>query len=180
MTQPARSTRSAADRPRARPRPDPNVGILLREPFLAFSAELLRRLNDVGHPDLRTSHLVVFQHIDPDGSRVTDLAAKAQMTKPSMTYLVESLEAAGYLDRVPDPTDGRARLVRLTALGWQEVEDALDIIADLEAELGAQLGRGRMQTLRRLLADLAGTTAAWRSPTPPDTRGAHHTGGERG
>ena len=152
------------------PRPDPNLAILLREPFLAFISELLRRLHGAGYDDLRIAHLVVFQHIDPEGSRITELAAKAQMAKPSMAYLVEHLEEAGYLERGPDPTDGRARLVRLTARGWQEVEDALDIIAEMEAELASALGRRRMVTLRRLLGELATLVAPWRSSkTDTDT-----------
>jgi len=144
------------------PRPDPNIGMLFREPYLAFSAELLRRLNALGHRELRAAHLVVFQHIDPAGSRLTDLAARAQMTKPSMAYLVEHLEKSGYVTRVPDPTDGRARLVRLTARGWEEIEDALDIIAGLEEELGAALGAARLGTLRELLHEAAAFTSAWR------------------
>lgn len=144
-------------------RPDPNLAILLREPFLAFIAELLRRLHDAGYDDLRIAHLVVFQHIDPEGSRLTDLAAKAQMTKPSMSYLVEHLEETGYLERLPDPTDGRARLVRLTDRGWQEVEDALDIIAGMEAELASALRPERMASLRRLLTALGTITAPWRT-----------------
>lgn len=148
--------------PVADPRPDPNIGILLREPYLAFSAELLRRLNTLGHKELRAAHLVVFQHIDPAGSRLTDLAAKAQMTKPSMAYLVDHLEASGYVTREPDPTDGRSRLVRLTDRGWEQINDALDVIADLEAELAAALGADRMRTLRELLRDTGAFTVAWR------------------
>lgn len=144
-------------------RPDPNVAILLREPFLSFIAELQHRLHDAGYDDLRTSHLVVFQHIDPEGSRVTELAAKAQMAKPSMSYLVEYLEAAGYLERVPDPSDGRARLVQLTARGWHQVEDALDIIAGMEAELASAIRPERMASLRRLLTTLGTITAPWRA-----------------
>ncbi|MDQ3891335.1 MAG: MarR family winged helix-turn-helix transcriptional regulator [Actinomycetota bacterium] len=163
---PGSSSRRAGGVPGA-DRPDPNLAILLREPFLAFIAELLRRLHDAGYDDLRIAHLVVFQHIDPEGSRVTDLAAKAQMAKPSMSYLVEHLEEAGYLERHPDPTDGRARLVRLTARGWQEVADALDIIAGMEAELATALQPERMATLRSLLTALGTITAPWRTGEGP-------------
>ena len=152
-----------ADRAPRRVRPDPNVAILLREPFLAFIAELFRRLQEAGYGDLRISHLVVFQHIDPAGSRVTELAAKAQMTKPSMAYLVEYLEGAGYLERRPDPSDGRARLIHLTDRGWKQIEDALDIIADMEAELAAALRPGQLATLRRLLTSLGAIAARWRN-----------------
>ena len=138
------------------------MAILLREPFLTFIAELFRRLQEAGYGDLRISHLVVFQHIDPAGSRLTELAAKAQMTKPSMGYLVEYLEAAGYVERLPDPSDGRARLVHLTERGWKQIEDALDIIADMEAELAAAMRPGQLATLRRLLIALGAIAARWR------------------
>lgn len=155
-------TRPKAARPiPAADRPDPNLGILLREPFFAFSAEVLARLHVAGYSDLRAAHLVVFQHIDPNGSRVTDLAARAQMTKPSMAYLVSHLEQNGYLERAPDPTDGRARLVRLTERGWREVEDALDIIATMEVELADSLGPAKLATLRRLLTELHARTERW-------------------
>ncbi|HEX6418091.1 MAG TPA: MarR family winged helix-turn-helix transcriptional regulator [Acidimicrobiales bacterium] len=144
-----------------RPRPDPNLGVLLREPFLAFSAQVLARLRAAGHTDLRAAHLVVFQHIDPRGSRITDLAAKAQMTKPSMGYLVDHLERCGYLRRTADPADGRARIVELTDRGWREVDDALEIIADMERELAASMGDDKLATLRRLLTELHDATGRW-------------------
>lgn len=135
-------------------RPDPNLGILLRNPYLEFSSQLLDHLRTVGYDDLRPSHLVVFQHIDPTGSRITDLAQRAQMTKPSISYLVEQLEARGYLERTDDPRDGRARLVHLTPRGWSQITEALDHLASMEAELTTALGPRRMSTLRRLLQEL--------------------------
>ena len=154
-------SRAAID---ASARPDPNVAILLREPFRGFISELLRRLHRAGYTDLRVAHLAVFQHIDPAGSRITDLAAKAQVAKPSMSYLVEHLEQAGYVTRVPDPGDGRARLIQLTPRGWKQIEDALEIIVGMESELAAGLGPRRMAALRDLLADLGSITAYWRGP----------------
>lgn len=159
LPQPTGAGQAASVRPS---RLDPNVAILLREPFLAFIAELLRRLHDAGYDDLRVAHLVVFQHIDPAGSRITELAAKAQMTKPSMAYLVEHLEQTGYVGRVPDPRDRRARLVQLTTRGWQQIEDALDIIAGMEVELAAAIGPGQMATLRQILTTLGTVTSDWR------------------
>ena len=67
--------------------------------------------------------------ISPHGSRVSDLAAQARVTKQSAAFLVEQLEAAGYVERVPDPTDGRARLVRLTTRARRVAE-----VADAEVE----------------------------------------------
>lgn len=143
-------------------RPDPNIAILLREPFFAFIEDLLRRLHAAGYADLRVAHLPVFQHLDPAGSRITDLAAKAQLAKPSMGYLVQYLEEKGYVQRVADPTDGRAQLVQPTARGLRQFEDALDIIAEMEAELAAELGPRQMATLRKTLTSLGAITSAWR------------------
>ncbi len=148
-------------------RPDPPLPNLLRDPFLAFTAELLRRLHLAGYDDLRFSHLVVFQHIDPAGSRITELAAKAQMTKPSMGYLVRYLEQTGYVEREPDPTDGRAQLIQLTARGWQQIEDALNILADMESEVSTHLPTGGIQALRDLLHELGTATEPWHTGAPP-------------
>src|SRR5690606_21178457 len=63
--------------------PAPTLAAPLSNPYLAFSAQLLDPLPPVGSADPRPAHPVVFQHIDPAGSRITDLARRAQMTKPS-------------------------------------------------------------------------------------------------
>jgi DNA-binding MarR family transcriptional regulator len=96
----------------------------------------------------------VFQHIEAGGSRLTDLAERAQITKQSMGYLIDDLEQRGYVERRPDPSDRRAALICLTDRGWEQVRASLTIIATLEEEWAAGLGQPRMQQLRELLADL--------------------------
>ncbi len=134
--------------------PDPNFGILVRQPYLAISAELQRRLATAGFGDLRPAHLVIFQHVAPEGTRITTLADRAQLTKPSITYLVNSLEQLGYVERVPDPSDKRASIVRFTERGWRQVRTALKILGDIEDEWARHLGRRKFAALRRGLLDL--------------------------
>lgn len=132
----------------------PNLGILLRDPFQELVRRVSLGLADAGFDDLRPAHTAVFQHVQAGGSRLTDLAERAQMTKQSMGYLVDHLEQRGYLERRPDPSDRRAALISLTDRGWEQVRAALAIIAAIEEEWAGELGPRRMQQLRELLLDL--------------------------
>src|SRR5438105_11202542 len=117
----------------------PNLGILLRIPFQEVVQRVGAGLAEAGFDDLRTAHTAVFQHIEAGGSRLTDLAERAQITKQSMGYLVDYLEQRGYLERLPDSTDRRATLIRLTERGWNQVRTALAIIAAVEDEWADRL-----------------------------------------
>jgi DNA-binding MarR family transcriptional regulator len=134
--------------------PPTNLGDLLRDPFLAMVDHIHRRLAEQGHPDVRPAHGNVFQFVDREGTRVSELAARARMTKQSMGELVAHLEAGGYVERVPDPTDRRAKLVRLTERGWEAYPIARGAIAEVEAGWTARLGAAKMDRLRALLGEL--------------------------
>ena len=132
----------------------PNLGILLRNPGQAVVDRVSADLAEAGFDDIRPAHTAVFQHIEADGSRLTDLAERAQITKQSMGYLVDYLEERGYLERRADPSDRRATIICLTDRGWAEIHAALAIIESLEKEWTRTLGKQRMQQLRELLTDL--------------------------
>jgi DNA-binding MarR family transcriptional regulator len=134
--------------------PPTNLGDQLRDPFLAMVDHIHRRLAERGHPDVRPAHGNVFQFIDADGTRVSELAARARMTKQSMGELVAHLEAGGYVERAPDPTDRRAKLVHLTKRGWEAYPIAREAIAEVEAEWTRRLGETKMRRLRALLGEL--------------------------
>jgi len=150
----------------------PNIGILLRAPFQEVVRRVTEGLAEAGFGDIRPAHTAVFQHIRAEGSRLSELAERAQLTKQSMSYLVDYLERRGYLERRPDPTDRRAALIVLTERGWDEVRAALRIIAEIEEEWTRRLGRRRMAQLRELLAALGRTSAGGAgSSRPPGTTG---------
>jgi DNA-binding MarR family transcriptional regulator len=132
----------------------PNIGVLLRGPYQAIVEEVTARLAEAGFDDIRPAHTSVFQHIEADGSRLTDLAQRAQITKQSMGYLVDYLEQHGYVERKPDPADRRANLIVLTKRGWEQVRAALRIIAAIEKKWEGVIGTRKMDQLRRLLAEL--------------------------
>jgi DNA-binding MarR family transcriptional regulator len=133
-----------------------NLGLLLREPYRIGNEELHRRIADRGHAAIRAPHGNVFAFLDEDGTRVSELAARAQITKQSMAELVAHLEHQGYVERVPDPADGRAKLVRATTRGRAVYAIARDVIAEIEREWTAELGATKMHQLRELLHELNG------------------------
>ena len=132
----------------------PNLAILLREPFRIGSERLHERFAERGHPEVRAPHGNVLQFLDDEGTRVSVLARRAQITKQSMAELVAHLERHGYVERVPDPDDGRAKLVRATSRGRQVYAVAREFVAELEAEWTRKLGRRKMRQLRALLSEL--------------------------
>jgi DNA-binding MarR family transcriptional regulator len=127
---------------------------LLKHPFDALLARLHAELAAAGFPDIRPAHGYVFQYAEPGGSRLTDLARQAGLTKPTVLAAVDDLERLGYVERVPDPGDRRAKLVRLTAHGAAAAAEAGRIVAAIEADWAERLGAGRAQALRRALEEL--------------------------
>jgi DNA-binding MarR family transcriptional regulator len=107
---------------------------LFRRTAALMVAELVERLTAAGYPDLPAATHPVFENIDREGTRLTELAARADMTHQSMGELIDTLEQRGYVERRPDPDDGRARLVCLTAKGKEMARIALREIAEIEAK----------------------------------------------
>lgn len=127
------------------------LGALLRLPYEILLRRLYGELAEYGFPDIRPAHSQVFRHILPGGSRVTDMAERAQMTKQSMGYLTEYLAERGYAEFVPDPTDGRAKLVQLTDRGRAVQEHLIAAGRQMEVELAQHLGAGEFAQLRTQL-----------------------------
>jgi len=139
-----------------------NIGLLLFIPYRSMETRVFAGLAEAGFDDITPAQARVFQRIAPDGSRLTDLAEQAQITKQSAGFLVDQLERAGYVERAPDPTDARARLVRIAPRGAAAIPVAAAIVAEVEAEWETHLGRPRMAQLRRHLSQLRELTDPYR------------------
>jgi DNA-binding MarR family transcriptional regulator len=131
-----------------------NLGLLMFIPYRAMEKAILEALAGQGFDDITLAQARVFQRIGPDGSRLTELADAAQVTKQTVGFLVDQLERAGYVERTPDPQDGRARLVRVSERGAAAVRASLDVVAEVEARWIAHLGRTRTAHLREALTKL--------------------------
>lgn len=135
----------------------PDLARLLLEAHRALAAELVRALTERGYPDVRPGHAVVFLHIDRrSGTRLTELARRARVTKQGMMLVVDELEQRGYVRRVPDPEDARAKIVRLTARGRRLAAEVRRLVAAVETRTRRELGDRRFEVLREALQLIAG------------------------
>ena len=130
------------------------IGALLAIPYAALVRRVHAGYVAAGFDDIRPAHTPVFQHLAPEGSRVTELAERAGMTKQAMGYLIAYLEEHGYVERAPDPRDGRAQVVRRTERGWAINRTARRVVQEVQDEWARRLGDERMRELRTLLAAL--------------------------
>ncbi len=125
-----------------------NTAVLLREAFAVIDGIVPLRLAVRGHGAVRVAHGAVFQHLDERGSTVSTLAQRAGMTKQAMAGLVQYLEGHGYVRRVPDPDDRRAKLVQPTRQGREVIAIAQGLVPEMERRLIEALGESRWHALR--------------------------------
>ena len=137
---------------------------LLAESFRVLDGQLHEGMVEAGFGDVRPAHYAVFRHLGPEGSRVTELAEEARMTKQSMGELVVYLERRGYVERRPDPRDGRAKIVVLTGAGLRWVEAAVARVGEIEDALAERLGG--QERLEELAASLEELMALSTKPVP--------------
>jgi len=140
------------------PRP-PLMIRLLSVAFDDFCEDLERRLADTPYNDIRISHGCVFGNIDPEGTRLTELAERARMTKQSVGEVTSDLEQRGYVERVPDPSDGRAKIIRLTERGRAAQALGIGLIDELEEDWAERFGSERVAALREALEAITGEGA---------------------
>ncbi|MBZ6138247.1 MULTISPECIES: MarR family transcriptional regulator [Streptomyces] len=131
-----------------------NLGVLLFIPYRYSEDRMFQALQDAGFDDWTLAQCRVFQRIAPDGSRLTDLADQAQMTKQSAGVLVDQLERLGYVRRLPDPTDGRARLIVIEERGRRAIEVSTATLDEILAEWKSYLGTRNFTLLHQILDQL--------------------------
>jgi DNA-binding MarR family transcriptional regulator len=137
-------------------RPTP-LGTLLSSAGQRLSAELDRSLREAGFADLRSAHAPVFMAIDPDGTRITELAERTKMTKQAAGELVRYLNRCGYLEVSTDEQDRRARRVTLTERGWQAIDTGEQVIDGFDRWLEDAIGAVAVGQLRDALGRIVDT-----------------------
>jgi DNA-binding MarR family transcriptional regulator len=146
----------------------PLIG-LLAELKAAISDELYGHLGERGYADLRPAHGCVFGYLLGEGDRLTALADRSGLTKQAVGEAVADLERLGYVERVPDPADGRAKIIRLTGRGRKATAEAAETFAAIEARFAAEVGEERFEEFRETLHRLFRLI---REPAPTTVRAA--------
>ncbi|MFD7159055.1 MarR family winged helix-turn-helix transcriptional regulator [Kribbella sp. NPDC059898] len=131
-----------------------DLGVLLFIPYRHMEDRIFRALQAAGFDDWTLAQCRVFQRVAPNGSRLTDLADQAQMTKQSTGVLVDQLERLGYVRRAPDPTDGRARLIVIEKRGRRAVDVAKAAADEILSEWKSYLGTRNFALLQQILGQL--------------------------
>jgi DNA-binding MarR family transcriptional regulator len=139
------------------------LGRLLRE----FRLELFAPAADYGYADLREPHLQIFGNMGIHGIRLTDLASRAQLSLAATSELVNELQELGYLERRPDSTDGRAKLIFPTSRGRRALDDAGNRVAEIEQHWADLVGRDAFRDACRTLQHLLDALTAGRGDGVP-------------
>ncbi|MGZ6176563.1 MAG: MarR family winged helix-turn-helix transcriptional regulator [Candidatus Binataceae bacterium] len=147
------SRRRAQLKARLAARKQASVGQLLFRAARLFNERAMARVQQ-RVPAARLAHTTLLPHIDLDGTRQTEIARRAGVSKQAVGQLVDDLVAMGMLARAPDPADGRAQLVRFTDEGLAQLLAGLDVLDTIEVDLGADVGAGTLDRMRRDLLRL--------------------------
>jgi DNA-binding MarR family transcriptional regulator len=139
----------------------------------AMYVDFRKHLDDTPYTDIRPTHGCVFRFVRGEGMRLTELASRAGLTKQSVGEIVDDLTRRGYIERFPDPTDKRAKLIRLTEKGLDAQRIGFASFEKLEAEWAETFGAERIAALRSLLEEIAMAKSpdavavqAWPEPAP--------------
>ncbi|RJS47758.1 MarR family transcriptional regulator [Nocardioides cavernaquae] len=114
-----------------------------------------------GFDDITLAQARVAARIGDEGSRLTELAAAAQVTKQTAGAMVDQLERAGYVERIPDPSDARAKLVQFAPRGREVLAVARRVEEEIRAEWEQHLGVRRLRELTDSLEKLREITDPW-------------------
>ncbi|WP_424139849.1 MarR family winged helix-turn-helix transcriptional regulator [Roseomonas chloroacetimidivorans] len=130
-----------------------NIGRLLNQAVHRFESRILVLLEEQGFTGVRLAHINVTRNLDVEGTRATELASRASMTKQAMGELIEQCVGLGLVRREPDPADGRAKIIRFTASGLHFLDQFRLALLTAKEEMDESLGPERVQVLLDVLWD---------------------------
>ena len=136
-----------------------HLGWLLGRTDLLFAEGVTRTINERGFAGIRLVHIALIRNVDENGTRISEIARRAGMTKQATGQLVAEFVELGYIKLVPDPEDGRAKIARYTAKGKRLLVAIVESIEATETLVAAAIGAGELDALKATLAKLLTATA---------------------
>lgn len=144
-----------------------SMGQLLMKAARLYNERAIARVRQLpGAAAITTAHTAVFPHLDLEGTRLTVLAQRMGVSKQFAGQLVEGLEELDLVERVPDESDGRAKLVRFTAKGKQALLHGLGVLQEIEGTIRAHIGAARADALTRSLSEVVELLSGAPDPRP--------------
>ena len=131
-----------------------NIGRLFKHAARDFSERAMAKLRERGYDDLTFFHTALISNLDVEGTRISTLAERAEISKQAMGQIAGQLDDKGFITRVPDPNDGRASLIQFTEKGWEFLQVAYEVKQAIDADYIALLGDDGMVQLEALLRTL--------------------------
>lgn len=128
---------------------------LLLDAFRAFESDLANKLLAKGFDDITPGNFNILRHLNPEGMRLTELARDAQISKQAIGKMIKELEEKGYVQLIPDQTDGRAKFVHLTSKGKKMINLATTLVAKMEESYQTLLGKKAYMQLRQSVGQLS-------------------------
>lgn len=128
-----------------------NLGRQLLLAFDAFESRIVDGIREGGYPDFKPSDGTALRNVALEGSRPSDMARQARITKQAMGQLIKDLERRDYVAVQVDELDRRARVVQLTRKGRGLLAVGQDVYRELEREWRKELGEPEFEQLRDLL-----------------------------
>lgn len=128
-----------------------NVGRAIVDATRTFEQDVLAVVGQEGFPKIRMVHLNLLRNLDLKGTRLTELAERANITKQSMQELVDRVQALGYVERRPDPHDKRAKVVAFSAEGIRLLETLHKAVTYMERQMIEIIGNSAVRHIARSL-----------------------------
>mgnify|MGYP002377687287 CR=1 FL=1 len=128
-----------------------NIGRQLNEAVRVFESRIIALLQMKGHDQLTLTHINLTRNLDESGTRLTELARRAAMTKQSMGEIVDQVLRTGLIEKKPDPRDGRAKLVCFTEAGLVWLEAFRESLEQAEREMRDELGDATVTLIMDML-----------------------------
>ena len=134
-----------------------HLGWLLGRADLLFAEGVTRAMHERGFAGIRLVHIALIRNVDENGTRISDIARRAGMTKQATGQLVAEFVELGYIRLVADPDDGRAKIARYTAKGKRLLVAIVASIEQTEAAVSNTIGAAKLETLKATLGRMLST-----------------------